>query len=304
MLNPFSSLVDDFKKNVLPKKENTSKDTDKKDTTKKDNNQQNATSIQAATGIQATTSTAKLKISEDNINSDGRDDTEVLIDKLQNAKLELIRELHEIFGINLGDTKANIAIQNYSIENPLQINGGAGMFGGLIGGAVGESGLSAGMFSYIYKIEAGIEYGQPYPPKLLNGYDLGDAKGHKTYGAGLLYHPTAGKYMDEVKQVWTQQELDGLFIQTVSKNVSRVTSWAQNAGIQLNQNQIDAIVSGVYNFGPGFLNKQVCNMIKQNPNNPEIKNVWAHMSDAQGVKYPGLIKRRNLEANWYFGVQT
>ena len=50
----------------------------------------------------------------------------------------------------------------------------------------------------------------------------------------------------------------------------------------------------------GFLNKQICKLIIANPNNPAIKNTWSHLSDAQGRKYPGLIKRRQAEAKWYF----
>lgn len=42
-------------------------------------------------------------------------------------------------------------------------------------------------------------------------------------------------------------------------------------------------------------------MIAANPNNPAIKNTWEHLSDVQGAKYPGLIKRRRFEAAWYFG---
>ena len=41
-------------------------------------------------------------------------------------------------------------------------------------------------------------------------------------------------------------------------------------------------------------------MIAKNPNDPAIKNIWAHLSDAQAKKYPGIIKRRQAEANWYF----
>jgi hypothetical protein len=41
-------------------------------------------------------------------------------------------------------------------------------------------------------------------------------------------------------------------------------------------------------------------MITKNPNNIQIKNVWSHLSDSQGKKFPGLIKRRVSEANWYF----
>ena len=41
-------------------------------------------------------------------------------------------------------------------------------------------------------------------------------------------------------------------------------------------------------------------MIKKNPIDAAIKNSWSHMSDVQGKKYPGLIKRRQAEAKWYF----
>ena len=164
----------------------------------------------------------------------------------------------------------------------------------------GESGLSDAMFKYIYQIESGIAYGKSLPISLLKGKDIGDAGGHKTYGAGLLFHPS-GKYMDSIKKEWTQAELDALFIQTVKTNVNKVKSWAASKGKSLNQNNIDAIVSGIYNFGPGFLNKNVCKLIANNPNDPRIHDVWAHMSDAQGARYPGLIKRRKLEADWYVG---
>ena len=164
----------------------------------------------------------------------------------------------------------------------------------------GESGLSDAMFKYIYQIESGVAYGKSLPVSLLKGKDNGDAGGHKTYGAGLLFHPS-GKYMDSIKNEWTQAELDPLFIQTVNKNVNKVKSWAASNGKTLNQNNIDAIVSGIYNFGPGFLNKNVCKLIANNPNDPRIHDVWAHMSDAQGSRYPGLIKRRKFEADWYIG---
>ena len=66
-------------------------------------------------------------ISEDNINSDGKDDSEILIDSIQNAKLALVRELYEILGENFGDNKANVEVRNYFSENPLQ--SGMGLFG-------------------------------------------------------------------------------------------------------------------------------------------------------------------------------
>ena len=84
--------------------------------------------------------------------------------------------------------------------------------------------------------------------------------------------------------------------------MEEIIDWYKNLSnkIKLNQNQKDAIISACYNFGYGFLQKQICKLIASNPNNPQIKTTWEHLSDAQGKKYPGLIKRRKAEANWYF----
>jgi len=160
-------------------------------------------------------------------------------------------------------------------------------------------GISDGMINFICQYETGHKFGYTMTPKDLNGYDLHDAGGHKTYGYGLLYHPS-GKYMDSIKKVWSQKELEGLFLEHAKLTSNKIDNWAKTNKVTLNQNQKDAIVSGCYNFGLGFLNKQICKLIAANPNNPTIRNTWAHLSDIQGKKYPGLIKRRQAEARWYF----
>lgn len=160
-------------------------------------------------------------------------------------------------------------------------------------------GLSNGMINFICQYETGKKFGYTMTAKDLNGYDLHDAGGHKTYGYGLLVHPN-GKYMDTIKKVWTQKELEGLFLEHAKLTSNKIDKWATANKVKLNQNQKDAIASGCYNFGMGFLNKQICKLIIANPNNPAIRNTWAHLSDVQGKKYPGLIKRRQAEARWYF----
>ena len=162
-----------------------------------------------------------------------------------------------------------------------------------------NTGLSDGMINFICQYETGKKFGYTMTAKDLNGYDLHDAKGHLTYGYGLLYHPN-GKLMDTIKRTWTQNELEDLFLQHAKYTADRIDYWATSNKIKLNQNQKDAIASGCYNFGMGFLNKQICKIIAANPNNPSIKNTWSHLSDVQGKKYPGLIKRRQAEAKWYF----
>lgn len=165
---------------------------------------------------------------------------------------------------------------------------------------VSDCGISDQMLNIICQHETSHNFGYKMPPRDLNGYDLGDAGGHKTFGYGLLYHPN-GKFMDQIKSSWSQQELENIYLQTVKKTVTKIKNWQQKHNINLNQFQIDAITSACFNFGIGFLNKSICSLIMKNPSNPQIKNVWSHLSDKQGKKYPGLIKRRISEANWYFG---
>jgi len=161
-------------------------------------------------------------------------------------------------------------------------------------------GISQGMINFICQYETGKRFGYIMTSKDLNGYDLKDAKGHLTYGYGLLMHPILNKYMDTIKKTWTQKELEGLFLEHARITSQKIDKWANTNKVKLNQNQKDAIASACYNFGLGFLNKQICKIIAANPNNPIIRNTWAHLSDVQGKKYPGLIKRRQAEACWYF----
>lgn len=66
---------------------------------------------------------AKFQISEHNIQADGQDDSEVLIKRIQETKLNLIRDLYEIFGLDLGDNNTNVEVRNYLIDNPIKLNG-------------------------------------------------------------------------------------------------------------------------------------------------------------------------------------
>lgn len=160
--------------------------------------------------------------------------------------------------------------------------------------------ISDNALSQICRWETSRDFGYKMSPKDLNGYYGHDNKsGKKTYGYGLLYHPNGKSFMEDIKPVWTQRELEQLFKQKVSNEVQYVLKWANSHGIKLGQGQLDAMVSAVYNFGrQGFINKGIPNMIAQNPNDPRIPEVWAHLSDKQ-VKRPGLKKRRETEAGWY-----
>ena len=135
-------------------------------------------------------------------------------------------------------------------------------------------------------------------PKDLKGYYV-KGENIKTYGYGLRVHPN-GKYMQDIKAVWTQPELEKLFKEKIEKEKAWVLNWANKNNVTLGQGQLDAMVSAVYNYGrTGFLKTGVPALIAQNPNNPAIPEKWAHLSDARAKKFPGLATRRAEEANWY-----
>lgn len=168
--------------------------------------------------------------------------------------------------------------------------------------SAGASGVSQEMFNAICHFETGHNYGYQMTSKDLNGY--GHDQGHKTYGYGLLRHPN-GKYMDQVKPRWTQRELEALFVTHVQQFSSNVRNWASKNGLQLAQNQIDAITSAVFNYGPGFLTMskyKVCQMIANHASMQSIWSTWSTLCDKSSLS--GLKKRRRWEANWYIGKKT
>ena len=168
--------------------------------------------------------------------------------------------------------------------------------------SAGASGVSQEMFNAICHFETGHSYGYQMTPKDLNGY--GHDKGHKTYGYGLLVHPN-GKYMDQIKPRWTQRELEALFVTHVQQFSSTVRKWASKKGLQLAQNQIDAITSAVFNYGPGFLTMskyRVCVLIANHAPMQTIWSTWSTLCDRSSLG--GLKKRRRWEANWYIGKKT
>ena len=226
-----------------------------------------------------------------------------IIELIPKIRLDIIKEIYESIGFNLGKTNNEFNYKNYLINDPEMFGNSFGFDSTLEGGDPGETGLSDGMLNFICKYETGHSFGYSMTAKDLNGYDLGDAKGHKTFGYGLLYHPN-GNYMDSIKGSWSQQELENLFKIHAKEVSDKIDNWKTKKGVNINQNQKDAIASACYNFGLGFLSKPICNMIAQNPNNPAIKESWSHLSDSQGKRFPGLIKRRQAEANWYFGIYT
>ena len=71
--------------------------------------------------------------------------------------------------------------------------------------------------------------------------------------------------------------------------------------LPVNQNQLDAILSFVYNVGIGAFNKSTLRKkIFQNPFDPSIAQEFARWNKAGGKVLNGLTKRRKAESDLYF----
>lgn len=81
--------------------------------------------------------------------------------------------------------------------------------------------------------------------------------------------------------------------------------WAEEAvsreGLNINQNQFDALVSFVFNVGAGgFRGSTLLKMIRVNPLSLNIRTEFGKWCKSKGSTLPGLALRRKQEAELYF----
>lgn len=71
--------------------------------------------------------------------------------------------------------------------------------------------------------------------------------------------------------------------------------------VPLNQNQFDALVSLIFNIGVGAFRRSTARrLIKANAADPAIRPAIRLWNQAGGRVLPGLVRRRDDEANMYF----
>ena len=76
-------------------------------------------------------------------------------------------------------------------------------------------------------------------------------------------------------------------------------------GLIINQNQLDALVSFVFNVGVGnFSRSTLLRKLKVNTNDASISYELSRWKYAGGKVLPGLVKRRKEEAELYFNKQV
>lgn len=103
--------------------------------------------------------------------------------------------------------------------------------------------------------------------------------------------------------VITQKEADRLFDEDLQKFAGKVMPAFK--GVSLKQCQADALISLSYNIGSlGVKAPTLVRKVKNNPDDPTIRDEFMKHVNARvgGVlkRLPGLVSRRQAEANHYF----
>lgn len=96
----------------------------------------------------------------------------------------------------------------------------------------------------------------------------------------------------------TMQEAERLLSIDLERWLSAIRPWLP---VTINQNQIDAVLSFVYNCGIGAFEKSTMRKkIWRNPNDPTIRAEFMRWVRAGGKVMKGLVNRRKDEADLYF----
>jgi lysozyme len=112
------------------------------------------------------------------------------------------------------------------------------------------------------------------------------------YGTRLDYYPELKnkKISDEVATAYLKKNLESEVIPAIKRNVKR----------PLNQNQMNALASLIYNIGStNFVNSELLKAINSK-NFKEIKKNWEEFRLGDGKVLPGLVKRRAEEIKLFF----
>lgn len=126
-----------------------------------------------------------------------------------------------------------------------------------------------------------------------------DEVGVKTLGYGMTGSEIEGlNYVTEAQAASMLEDLLN------NKYAAPIKANLDSKGVQLNQNQFDALVSMAYNIGVGgllgsTLYRNICNGVRA------ISTITANFiswSRAGGQQLPGLLRRRQQEAAMFFGT--
>lgn len=121
--------------------------------------------------------------------------------------------------------------------------------------------------------------------------------GVATIGFGATFYPDGKKVTMQDSPI-TESVGHDLLINMLGRFEKAVDSSCRD---DLTQNQFDALVSFTYNLGEGNLRSStLLKKVNANPNDPTIRDEFMKWVKAGGKTLPGLVRRREAEANLYF----
>lgn len=122
-----------------------------------------------------------------------------------------------------------------------------------------------------------------------------------TIGYGVIKYPDGKLVTMNDKSITEKQASDMLQVLIDKTYAPAVNSQVK---VQLNQNQIDALISFTYNLGETNLSKStLLRKINANPCDPTIAAEFAKWVNAGGKKLNGLVRRRKAESDLYFSKE-
>lgn len=119
---------------------------------------------------------------------------------------------------------------------------------------------------------------------------------YKALSSEQYYTIGYGHYGADVVQNMTITQADA--DEYLRRDLGKFENYVEKTGLQLDQNQFDALVSFTYNCGPGNLLKLVAGRTI-----PQIGTAILKYNKAGGKVLKGLKKRREAEYNLYFGKE-
>lgn len=134
--------------------------------------------------------------------------------------------------------------------------------------------------------EKGIEFIKNFEKCKLEAYKALPSEQYWTIGYG--------HYGADVVQGMTISQADA--DEFLKRDLGKSEKYVEKTGLQLNQDQFDALVSFTYNCGPGNLLKLVAGRTI-----PQVGTAILKYNKADGKILKGLKRRREAEYNLYFG---
>jgi len=121
--------------------------------------------------------------------------------------------------------------------------------------------------------------------------------GVMTIGIGTTVYPNGNKVQEG--DVCTADQAYQYLQHDLQGTIKQVDSYTTDS---INQNQFDALVSFAYNVGTGALKTStLLKKVNANPNDPSIADEFKKWTHGGGKVLPGLVARRQAEADLYFG---